>query len=125
MEVVEEGVAVATVALDRAVEAIDIVTGLKAYGLTQADIARALGVSDRAVRGWRQHGITNARYEVLADLRDVVVLLSDSLTPRGVGQWFHARNRLLDGSRPLDAFAHGHADQVLAAARAFDEGAYV
>lgn len=115
----------ATVALDRAVEAIDIVTGLKAYGLTQADIARALGVSDRAVRGWRQHGITNHRYEALTDLRDVVVLLDDSLTPRGVGQWFHARNRLLAGARPLDAFAQGQADRVLAAARAFDEGAYV
>jgi len=59
------------VAFDRAVEAIDIVTGLKAYGLTQADLAQTLGVSDRAVRGWRQHGITNARYETLADLRAV------------------------------------------------------
>ena len=106
-------------------EAIDIVTGRKAYGLTQADLAQTLGISDRAVRGWRQHGSTNARYETLADLRDVVVLLADSLTPRGWARSFHARNRLLDGARPLEAFARGQAEQVLAAARAFDEGAYV
>lgn len=48
----------------------------------------------------------------LAGLRDLVLLLSDSLTPRGVGQWLHARNRLLDGDRPIEALADGRVPDV-------------
>ncbi|QBI22062.1 DUF2384 domain-containing protein [Egibacter rhizosphaerae] len=36
-----------------------------------------------------------------------------------------ARNRLLDGRRPLDALAEGDADAVREAADAFDAGSYV
>jgi hypothetical protein len=36
--------------LDRAVEADEIVAALRGYGFTQADVARAVGVFDRAVR---------------------------------------------------------------------------
>jgi IS5 family transposase len=53
------------------------------------------------------------------------MLLSDSLTPRGVGQWLHAKNRLLGGHRAIDLLADGNVDEVRLAARAFIEGAYV
>jgi hypothetical protein len=65
------------------------------------------------------------RYDRLADLRDLVILLSDSLTPRGVGQWLHARNRLLGGSRPIEALHDGRLIEVDRAAQAFIDGAYV
>jgi transcriptional regulator with XRE-family HTH domain len=81
------------------VEAHEIVRALKPYGVTQADIADATGVTDRAVRGWQSSGIRPERYDRLAELRDIVLLLSESLTPRGVGQWLHARSRLLGGER--------------------------
>ncbi len=44
---------------------------------------------------------------------------------RGVGQWLHARNRLLAGDRPIEMIAEGKIDEVRRAARAFIEGAYV
>lgn len=112
--------------LDRAVEADEIVTALRGYGFTQADVARAVGVSDRAVRSWSHETTLRRRHEEqLQTLRHIVLLLGDSLTPRGVGQWFRAHNRTLGGRRPLDVLADGDADAVRRAAAAFADGAYL
>jgi len=111
--------------LDRAVEASEIVDALKPFGVSQLDVAAVAQVSDRAVRSWRTSDIRPSRYDRLAQLRDLVVLLSDSLTPRGVGQWLHAKNRLLDGERPVDLLANDRFDDVRGAAEAFIDGAYV
>lgn len=82
-------------------------------------------MSDRSVRAWRNGDIRPERYDRLAQLRDLVLLLSDSLTTRGVGQWLHAKNRLLDGKRPVDLLAGDRYDEVLQAAEVFVDGAYV
>ena len=112
-------------ALDRAVEASEIVEALKPFGVTQLDVAAVTQVSDRAVRGWRTGDIRPDRYDRLAQLRDLVLLLSDSLTPRGVGQWLHAKNRILDGARPVDLLAEDHYERVRDAAESFIDGSYV
>jgi len=114
-----------TPSLDRAVEASEIVAAVRSFGVTQVDIAAIAGVSDRAVRAWRTSDIRPERYDRLAELRNLALLLSDSLTPRGVGQWLHAKNRLLEGERPLDLLAEDRLDEVSAAAEAFIDGAYV
>jgi transcriptional regulator with XRE-family HTH domain len=111
--------------LERAVEAPEIVRALKPYGVTQSDIAAATGVSDRAVRGWRSSAIRPERYDRLSELRDIVLLLSETLTPRGVGQWLHARNRLLTGKRPVELLKAGKVEEVRRAAAAFADGSYV
>lgn len=111
--------------LDRAIEASEIVDALKQFGISQLDVAAVTQVSDRAVRGWRTNDIRADRYDQLAQLRDLVLLLSDSLTPRGVGQWLHAMNRLLDGQRPIDLLAQDRHDEVRSAAEAFIDGSYV
>lgn len=111
--------------LDRAVEAPEIVQALRSYGVTQAEVGSVTGVSDRAVRGWARSAIRPERYDKLAELRDLVVLLSDSLTARGVGQWLHARNRLLGGARPIEALIEGRDQDVRQAAQAFVDGSYV
>jgi hypothetical protein len=59
------------------------------------------------------------RYDWLAQLRDIVLLLSDSLTPRGVGQWLHAKNRVLGGERPIDLLTEERYEEVRGAAEAF------
>jgi hypothetical protein len=111
--------------LDRAVEATEIVDALKSFGITQVDVAAVTQVSDRAVRGWRTGDIRPDRYDRLAQLRDLVLLLSDSLTPRGVGQWLHANNRLLDAQRPIDLLAEERYEEVRGAAESFIDGSYV
>lgn len=111
--------------LEETVEASEIVRALRDYGITQAEVATVTGVSDRAVRGWQRSSIRPERYDRLAELRDLVALLSDSLSPRGVGQWLHARNRLLQAERPIDLLNAGRFDDVSRAARSFVEGSYV
>jgi hypothetical protein len=111
--------------LERAVEPHEIVAGLRRFGVAQRDVAAATRVSDRAGRAWRAGGIHDESYDRLQDVRDIVLVLADSLTARGVGQWLHARNRLLDGARPTDVLADGRVDDVRQSARSFVDGAYV
>jgi len=111
--------------LERAVEAPEIVRALRSYGVTQREVGAVAGVSDRAVRAWSRSGIRPERYDRLATLRDLVVVLSDSLSERGVGQWLHARNRLLGGERPIELLAAGRVAEVREAAQAFVDGSYV
>lgn len=114
-----------TVLTRQTMDAAEIVHGLHDYGVTQTAVAGVVGVSPRAVRGWSRSVVRPDRYDRLAGLRDLVVLLSDSLTPRGVAQWLHARNRLLGDARPVDLLTQGRLDEVRQAAQAFIDGAYV
>jgi len=112
--------------LERAVEVRDVVHGLRRYGLTQAEIGTATGAKVRAVRNWERTSSTRRRTEDrLRDLREVVLMLQRTLSPRGVGQWLRARNRVLQGRRPLEALAAGDVEAVRAAAESFVEGSYV
>jgi hypothetical protein len=112
--------------LDRAVEAGEVVLRLRDYGLTQASIAKATGATVRSVRNWQEtSAIRPQNDERLRELREIVLLLRGTLTPRGVGQWLNARNRLLGGRRPLDVLSERQAKLVRDAANAYVEGAYV
>lgn len=83
-----------------------IVQRLSQTALTQREIGHATAVSDRTVRTWRVRTNPSAALrERLDALVDVDDMLSASLTARGVAQWLRARNRGLDGRRPLDALA--------------------
>ena len=111
--------------LEQAIEAPEIVQALRTYGVTQNDVASVVGVTDRAVRNWGTGRIRPDKYDRLAEMRDLVILLSDSLTPRGVDQWLHARNRLLDGARPVDLLHEGRFEEIREAAKGFVDGIYV
>jgi uncharacterized protein (DUF2384 family) len=112
--------------LDRAVEAGDVVLRLRDYGLTQASIAKATGATVRSVRNWQEtSAIRPQNDERLRELREIVLLLRETLTPRGVGQWLNARNRNLGNRRPIEVLSEGRADEVRDAAKAYVEGAYV
>lgn len=90
-----------TVALDRSVEADEIIAALRGYGLTQADTATVVGATDRAVRNWSKQTTLRRRHEErLQALRQIVLLLDDSLSPRGVGQWSRAHSALWLGAAP-------------------------
>jgi hypothetical protein len=111
--------------LDRAVEASEIVDASKPFGITQIDVAAVTHVSERAVGGWQTGDIHPDRHDRLAQLRDLVLLLADSLTPRGVGQWMHAKNRPFGGMRPVNLLAVERYEEVRGAAAVFTDGSYV
>jgi len=112
--------------LRRAVAADQIVRALGRVGFTQKQIAKAAGATDRSVRNWAATGAIRPAYdERIRELSEVSLLLSDTLTPRGVTQWLNARNVLLDDQRPIDLISRGESDRVRDAAEAYLEGTYV
>jgi len=112
--------------LRRAVAANDIVRALTRVGFTQKQIANATGATDRSVRNWATTGAIRPTYdERIRELSEISLLLSETMTARGVTQWLNARNRLLGGERPVDLIGRGEAARVREAAESFVEGAYV
>ena len=112
--------------LDRVVEAGDVVRRLRDYGLTQSAIAKATGATVRSVRNWEATSAIRPRNdERLRELREIVLILKETLTEKGVGQWMRARNRTLKARRPIELLERGQFETVRNAARAYVEGAYV
>lgn len=97
--------------------------------LTEADLADGTGASTRTVRRWLIADPEKARDPHYArqidDLRMVVSELEESLTAKGIRQWLRARNRYLEGDRPIDLIREGEFKRVREAALAFREGYYV
>jgi len=112
--------------LRRAVAADQIVRALANLGFTQRQIAGAAGATDRSVRNWAATGAIRPIFdERLRELSEISLALSDTLSPRGVTQWLSARNRLLDGRRPIDLISKGEISEVRAAAESYVAGDYV
>jgi len=112
--------------LRRAVAADQIVRALGGVGFTQKQIANAAGATDRSVRNWATTGSIRPVFdERIRELSEISLVLSDTLTPRGVTQWLSARNRLLDGQRPIDLISKGQSSEVRAAAESYLAGDYV
>jgi len=116
----------ATRDLARAVEAGSVVRALQRLGLTQRMLAWATGASERSVRNWRTTSAIRPRYdERLREIREIALLLDDTLTARGIGQWFRARNQALGGRKPVDVLHDGDFETVRRAAASLVEGAYL
>lgn len=95
--------------LERAAGAADIVLALRYYGLTQAEVRSAIGPSTKP---YVARPFLRSIRTVWMGCATLVLQLSDSLTPLGVGQWLHAQNQLLGGERPLKRLAVGRLDEV-------------
>lgn len=105
--------------LRRAVEAQDVLRLLRGRArLTQEAIATATSTSLRSVRNWERQAVRlqQRNDDRLRYFAEVVAVLSGTLTPRGIGQWLHARNRTLNGRRPIELVATDTRDRVLNAA---------
>jgi len=86
--------------------------------LTAREVARAVGVGERSVQNWRA-GTTRpqgAPREALLDLYYLVTVLDDVYTPEGVQVWLTGRAKPLGGQRPLEVFAGGERERVIALA---------
>ena len=112
--------------LARAVEVGAVVRALENMGFTQKTLAWATGANERSIRNWRTTSAIRPEYdERLREVQEIALLLEETLTPRGIAQWFTARNRLLNGRRPVDTLHEGDVDAVRQAAVSFAEGGYV
>ena len=99
-------------------------------GLSEMDVATATGASARTVRRWMSSSDADQRRgtnyaQQIDDLHMIATELSDTLTPRGIGQWLRGRNRYLNGERPIELLRRGRFGEVREAAVAFRDGVYV
>lgn len=102
-----------------------VVEQIRAAGLTLADIASATGVSERQVQHWsagssRPRDVSRDR---LVDVLYLMQQLAEVYKPEGVDIWLHARNRSLEGERPIDLLGRGDFEPVLAAVERLKAGA--
>jgi hypothetical protein len=95
-------------------------------GLTTADVASMLNVDRTRVLNWKRGKpamIDFSEAHWLEKLRELVRLLRETLTRKGVCQWVHTQHRMLQGRRPIDLFS-GQPNKVREAAEAFVGGTY-
>jgi DNA-binding transcriptional regulator YiaG len=95
-----------------------IVDDITRCGLTQTELGHAVGASLRSVQNWASGTGAPAGVKVrrLLDVQYIVGELREAYAEEGVQIWLHARNRNLEGHRPIDLLAAGQYDEVLAEA---------
>lgn len=95
-----------------------IVDDITRSGITQTELGQAVGASLRTVQNWAAGNGTPAGAKIrrLLDVQYIVRELREAYTEEGVRIWLHARNRNLDGQRPIDLLAAHQYDEVLAEA---------
>lgn len=97
-----------------------------ALGLTEDELAQALGADQRSIRRWSSDTKAAApqrrHAQRIDDLRDLSELLGETLPDPHIARWLRVRNRLLKGARPLDLLADGDYERVRDAAEAFVDG---
>ncbi|MCH9729742.1 MAG: helix-turn-helix domain-containing protein [Actinomycetia bacterium] len=96
-----------------------VVEDVTRAGITQAELAKAVGSGPRAVQNWAsgQNAPRGAAVRRLLDVRTVVELLGDAYTEEGIDIWLHARNRNLDMRRPIELIVEGQIEKVIAEAK--------
>jgi hypothetical protein len=92
-----------------------VVAWLRDHGLPLSDISRVTQVKVRQVQHWLA-GTSKPQgesLERLVDLNYLVERLANVYQPQGIEIWLHARNRALDGRRPIDMLEAGEFEPVI------------
>jgi uncharacterized protein (DUF2384 family) len=102
-----------------------LVERIRGSALTTSELAQVTGVKQRQVQHWaagahRPHGQTRDR---LLEVAYIVDQLHDVYASEGVDIWIHARNRDLEGRRPIDLLRAGDFETVLRAVERLQTGA--
>jgi transcriptional regulator with XRE-family HTH domain len=98
---------------------MQVVDAVTRSGVTQAELASAVGAARRTVYNWASghNAPRGLAAEKLLDVHAIVDLLSEAYTEEGIDIWLHARNRNLDMQRPIDLIKAGEVDRVLEQAK--------
>src|SRR5215472_1778457 len=91
------------------------------FGLTQSEMALALGVSLRTVQNWEQAG-ARARGLRLQDLEELRDTLEDVMSDSEIPVWLRSVNDTFGGRRPLDLLAQGKARDIIVEFRRLQAG---
>lgn len=96
-------------------------------GLSEADLAGALEVSQRTLERWRS-GASHPQRAGRLRLAELLVLarrLEETFGEGGAEAWLRADSRYLGGMKPMEAIRAGRVDRVEAALEALDSGVFL
>jgi transcriptional regulator with XRE-family HTH domain len=96
-------------------------------GLSDPEVAEALGVSLETALRWRSARVTPGAEPLrrLRQLSAVATHLNETFVPPGGPRWLRSESNYLGGRRPLDALLAGEFERVEAALEALDSGIFV
>jgi DNA-binding transcriptional regulator YiaG len=92
---------------------VDTETLRAAIGLTQAQLASAMGVSERTVQNWEAGRVSPQAERRLRDLVELKSALERYIAPDALQQWLISPNNTFAGDAPRDWIIDGRARDVL------------
>ena len=94
---------------------VGVMQEVGASGLTQAELAKAVGASVRTLQTWAAGTSqpTGVRATRLLDVKLILEKLRDVYTEEGIRIWLHSRNSDLGMRRPIELLEQGEIDAVL------------
>jgi DNA-binding XRE family transcriptional regulator len=91
------------------------------FGVTQTELAHALGVSLRTIQNWECSGVVS-KPRLLRDPDELWTLLKDSLKRSDIPAWLRSANDAFGGRRPIDLLNEGHARDIILEFRRLQAG---
>src|SRR6202162_3540210 len=82
------------------------------FGLTQTELAHALGVSLRTVQNWERAGVAGSGRQ-LRDLEELWTILKESIKGSDIPVWLRSESDAFAGQRPLELLKEGKARDII------------
>lgn len=92
---------------------VDVEALRSAFGLTQAQLASAIGVSERTVQNWEAGRVSPQAERRVRDLVELKEMLDRYIAPDALQQWLISPNETFAGDAPRDWIIEGRARDVL------------
>jgi len=92
---------------------VDVEALRTAFGLTQAQLASSIGVSERTVQNWEAGRVSPQAERRVRDLVDLKDVLDRYIAPDALQQWLISPNEAFAGDAPRDWIIEGRARDVL------------
>jgi DNA-binding transcriptional regulator YiaG len=91
------------------------------FGLTQTELAHALGVSLRTVQNWERAGVAG-RARQLRDLEELWTIVKDSMKDSDIPAWLRSESDAFAGRRPIELLKDGKARDIIVEFRRLQAG---
>jgi DNA-binding transcriptional regulator YiaG len=91
------------------------------FGLTQTDLAHALGVSLRTVQNWERAGVAGRPREV-RDLEELWSILKESIKSSDIPAWLRSESDAFAKQQPIELLKEGKARDIIVEFRRLQAG---
>jgi transcriptional regulator with XRE-family HTH domain len=91
------------------------------FGLTQTELAHALGISLRTVQNWERAGVSG-RPRQLRDLEELWTILKESIKGSDIPAWLRSESDAFARQRPIALLKEGKARDIIVEFRRLQAG---